>query len=123
MNCTHCKRRVEGSAHITTEMVFHQECIAPYRRHQMGLDYECPKCTTTGKMEDPQGRTHEETVPLDYGETPSCAYNDCRGCSYCHNKTKSITVTNKVVCNLCHGQGWLTKEPVPVTKIVDWKLP
>ena len=26
-----------------------------------------------------------------------------------------------VSCDLCLGKGWLDREPIPITKVVDWK--
>lgn len=123
MECLHCGHKVSGDAFVSDENVIHQRCLDEYRRHQAGFFHECPKCATTGKMETPNGSTHTEVVGLAYNEEPSCAYDGCRGCSHCINRTKTVIAIDRVTCNLCHGTGWLKEKPEPVTKIVDWKLP
>ena len=120
MRCEHCQRGIEGSAVVRGGIVLHSSCAEPYSRHQRGLNHECPKCRTTRKIDDPNGRTELKEVSL-AGETPNCAYGGCMGCHYCRNGVKSVTVPVQVPCDLCEGEGWLTSPPVPVTRVVDWK--
>lgn len=121
MKCEHCHEVVDGGAVVHGSVIVHAHCDPPYRRHLRGLDHECPKCRTTGKVNDPSGRMVATTVALGFNETPDCAYNGCMGCGYCSSRTKRIQVPVQVTCDLCEGEGWLTAPAVPVTKVVDWR--
>lgn len=121
MNCTHCGRRISGDAWIEGDVILHKSCIKSYNLSLKGLTHKCPKCKTSGKVNHPT-KTETVEVPLGYGETPLCGYDGCRGCHYCHNRVKKAEVPVKETCNLCKGEGFLEKEPTPVTKVVDWKL-
>lgn len=79
---------------------------------------QCPKCQGRGTMDDPTGKTKTIEVSTN---NPSCAYNGCRGCHWCYNSLMPQEVPVTVPCNLCDGHGRLEKEPVPITKVVDWQ--
>ena len=121
MKCENCHYEVNGPAVVEGNFIFHTTCIDDYRRHIKGLNHQCPKCFTTGKMNEPCGLMEAKEVSLAYGEGSECGYSGCMGCHYCRNNVKSIRVPVQVTCNLCDGEGWLTKEPTPITKVVDWK--
>jgi len=128
MKCIQCKALILAGHHTYCtglehpEDVIHLRCSEAWHRAKRGLTHTCPKCSTSGKIDDPKGRTETRTVPLGPGETPSCAYGGCRGCGMCMNDQKNATFKVQVTCNLCKGEGYLAKEPTPISKIVDWKL-
>lgn len=122
MRCEHCSGPCTGHAYIldSGKGVVHQRCYEEYDRHSKGLKHMCPKCKAIGQIDDPTGKTEEAER---YTSDPGCAYGGCRGCHYCINSVEAYRKPVQVTCNLCHGVGWLTREAVPVTKIVDWKMP
>lgn len=123
--CAHCGSHVEGEAivlHRDGGVVLHSRCHDGYQRALEGLVHRCPKCKATGKMDHPRGETESVEVPLAHNETPGCAWNGCWGCQYCRSRVKLVDRVKRVTCDLCNGTGWLSQEPVPVTKVTDWKL-
>ena len=121
MTCLHCGRAVIGESYAIETGLVHSTCRPAYDRHLRGLYFDCPKCGTTGKVNDSAGATKCETVPLGSGETPPCAWNGCMGCGSCRGGTRTIVVPVKITCALCDGVGWLKEKPTPVTRVVDWK--
>ena len=79
-----------------------------------------PKCDGSGDMDDPDGLTVNKVVKLAPNETPICAYDGCRGCGHCRDKTKSVKVPLQISCTLCKGEGFCKRRPTPVMGITGW---
>lgn len=107
--CYQCKKPVEGLAIIGYEfdsdyvenvIIIHQECSIAFLAKKKGLAVPCPKCETKGK-----------TKGFNMGEIFT-------------NLGPRESVTDRLlqvskICDLCDGQGFLAKEPIPV--VTDWK--
>ena len=125
MNCKHCGKDILGKAvFLTHGTAVHEKCLDEYQRYVSGYKWACPKCNTTGRVKDSVGRTYKKLVPLGPGERPICAWDGCRGCKFCIDKVKNVEVPSMVECDLCSGNGFLKKEPVPIQKtvVVRWEL-
>lgn len=101
--------------------LIHVKCEREHSLRKQGRTFKCPKCVSSGKI-DSKIETRNEEVKLKPGEVPDCAYGDCRGCHYCRNNVKLVTVPVKLRCDLCEGYGFTKTEATPVMTITDWKL-
>lgn len=119
MKCAFCHEKVMGESYVFSEGVLHLGCKSLYYLRLRGLVHKCPKCKTSGKMDHPKGKTLSIWVPVDLGDYSDCSYNGCRGCPHCGEKQKFVII--KVPCDLCDGEGYLKKEPVPIRSVTGWE--
>lgn len=120
--CGHCQKRITYDAQVVGDLLLHKDCVDPYRRAQRGLVHPCPQCDQRGRIEVETGHMVEKWVPAG-AEGPLCGYDGCRGCYGCQNglNRRQVKETRVETCPLCSGEGWLTKEPKPISKIVGWE--
>lgn len=101
--CTFCKKGIIGEAfigysyeddHPDQEWILHKDCVKPFKLAKRGKVHKCPKCSATGLV--------KVRVELDVRFSGG----------YDH-------IMEPKTCDLCNGDGYLEKEPIPV--ITDWK--
>ena len=114
MLCEYCKETVYNCV-IIGGSIMHNACQNALTNLKQGRSNLCVCCNGTTKVTD-ISRKVEQWVALSPGETAPCAYDDCRGCGHC--KEKSIMVNPIVTCTLCQGHGYTQKKYQPITKQV-----
>lgn len=122
--CGHCNNEVYGAASIRYRLeddfvedcvILHESCQRFYDLAKKGLVHKCPKCNGLGyKMIDtlsiwtgPVGTILVKGSDL---YRHSSRYNEGK-----FDLVKEITKP----CDLCSGQGYLEKEPIPV--VTEWR--
>lgn len=102
--CGACHHRLTDgeSARIVGREVVHIACEGGFRRRleaaAKGLAHRCPKCAGDGRVLD----VGAATDPFD--------------------RRMPEVVSGTIICELCHGHGYLAKPAEPVMGVVDWKV-
>ncbi len=122
--CRNCDYQFKTgeNATIVDNGIVHSYCYDTWKNKAAGYKYTCVKCKGLKKQKHAT-QTYKKEVPLEPGESPECAWNDCRGCGGCRTRTKVIEVPSMVDCDLCNGRGYTKEEYEPILepKIVGYK--
>lgn len=123
--CEHCNDVVEGLASISykiedefvEDLVFlHQTCLKPHNLAKKGLTHKCPKCNGSGK-------SYTDVLSLwskNDGSMELVWASQVYRKPGIYNSGKFEVIKEKnTPCDLCDGEGFLAKEPIPV--ITEWR--
>ena len=123
--CAHCTKEVQGKAHVSYTLdsdyvdeivVLHEDCIRPYNLNKKNLTHKCPKCNGSGhKSTDVLNLWSKDDGSMELVWASQMYHKPER---YNSGKFEVIKETGKP-CNLCDGEGYLAKEPIPV--ITEWR--
>lgn len=123
--CTHCTNSVTGLAHIYYRLeddfiedwiILHQDCLKPYKLVKKGLTHKCPKCNGTGsKTTDSLNIWTKEDGSMHLVRSSEMYAHHSHFTKVKCEKIKDLNVP----CDLCDGEGYLAKEPIPV--ITEWR--
>lgn len=123
--CAHCTKEVQGKAHVSYTLdsdyvdeiiVLHEDCIRPYKLNKKNLTHKCPKCNGSGnKSTDVLSLWTKDDGSMELVWASQMYHKPGR---YNSGKFESIKEKTKP-CDLCDGEGYLAKEPIPV--ITEWR--
>ena len=123
--CWHCQLPVSGKASIQYRVeeetvedthIFHETCVKGNEAARRGLTYKCPKCDGSGKEASNALKLwfkEDETIKL--VTAGAIERNPSR---YETGRFEELPNFSKP-CELCDGEGYLAKEPIPV--VVEWR--
>lgn len=123
--CKHCTKEVLGKAYVDyisssnnmdEIVVLHEDCIRPYNLNKKNLTHKCPKCNGLGnKSTDVLNLWTKDDGSMELVWASQMYHKPGR-----YNSGKFETIKEKIKpCDLCDGEGYLSKEPIPV--ITEWR--
>jgi hypothetical protein len=120
--CAHCQKPFVGgtSAHSSTIRILtgsfvHDRCAQEFVAHSKGLVHPCPQCRTTGKVHTGRHERVTKQGGIVTGQDPRS------GIHYNERITWTEDVPVMAACELCRGQGYLEKAPMPITQQTGWR--
>jgi ribosomal protein L37AE/L43A len=122
--CSHCNESVNGLTYISYVIeeefveewiMLHEKCLKLYKLAKKGLIHKCPKCNGAGnKTTDSLNIWTKEDGSMDLVRSSEMYAHPLH---YTKGKCEKIKDFN-IPCDLCDGEGYLAKEPIPV--ITEW---
>jgi hypothetical protein len=123
--CAHCTKEIQGKAHVSYTLdsdyvdeiiVLHEDCVRPYKLNKKNLTHKCPKCNGSGnKSTDVLSLWTKDDGSMELVWASQMYHKPGR---YNSGKFEAIKEKTKP-CDLCDGEGYLAKEPIPV--ITEWR--